>query len=292
MVDRDVHVQAVERARMVFDTRFVPALPEPPRDVVVLWFIASGRLRISPVGEEASLADPAGWHHAPVVVRLHEAEFTGANGQRACTLVAAGEPFRGVELRVRATHLGAAVPSASGVVTAPPAVWAAVAAVLDQVSQPEGQASPPVRALLQALTSADLLAPSLLPTLVADEPLGLRVLWQTLAASYRGLRTNSTLKDLAGAVLSTRQAERLLQQLSEQRLMQYTRWRSGLLQLRLGLAALLLSVPELTVKQVADEVGYRNAEALANALHAAGLPAASVIKAAHKRRAATEPTRP
>lgn len=45
VVDRDVHVRAVERARMVFATRFVPALPEPPRDVVVLWFIVAGTRR-------------------------------------------------------------------------------------------------------------------------------------------------------------------------------------------------------------------------------------------------------
>lgn len=284
IVDRDLHVQAVERGGMVFDTRFVPALPEPAREVDVLWLVASGRVLVARPGDTT-----AAWRDAPCAVRMTEAEFTGADGGRTLDLSAAGSPFRAVELRFRRAHVGPSLPTAVGFLDPGPAAWAATHELLARVERGDGDGERATRALLRALAERDLVLPSLEHSLVTDEPAGLRAIWMMVSLAYRNLRTSSTLKELAGAALSTRRAERLLQHLAEERLLQFTGWRSGLIQLRLGLASLLLSAPDFTVKRVAQEVGYANAEALANAFQRAGLPSPTEVRAGHRHRAATAP---
>ena len=292
LVDRDLHVQAVERSGLVFDTRFVPPLPEPARDVQLLWFIASGRVLLRRDG--GSLGgliggDADGWHQGPCVVRLTEAEFTGADDRRTIELASTGDPFRAVEMRFRGEHAGPRLPSEAGLVNVDAAVWSAVETLLARIDNSDSPGAAAARRLLRAVEACGLVAPTLEQSLVVDEPTGLRAIWMMVSLAFRGLRTSATLKELAGVAVSTRRAERLLQQLAEQRLLQFTGWRSGLIQLRLGLASLLLSVPELTIKEVAAEVGYRNAEALTNAYQHAGLPSPTDIKGGHRRRAATAP---
>jgi AraC-like DNA-binding protein len=287
IIDRDLHVQAVERGGMVFDTRFVPALPEPARDVDVLWLVARGRVLATRDGHPL---DGATWHEAPCALRLTEAEFTGADGRRTLELAASGQPFRAVELRFRRAHAGAALPPTAAYLEPGPEVWLAVEGLLARIPHGDADGERATRALLRALAARELVRPSLEGSLTPDEPASLRAIWMMVSLAYSKLRTSSTLKELAGVALSTRRAERLLQHLAEQRLLQFTGWRSGLIQLRLGLASLLLSAPDFTVKRVAQEVGYANAEALANAFQRAGLPSPTEVRAGHRQRAATAPT--
>ncbi len=72
--------------------------------------------------------------------------------------------------------------------------------------------------------------------------------------------------------------ERVAARMFEELVLPAGSWRSLLRMTRLGFAALLLSAPDLTIREIAKAVGYANAEALTNAFPRAGLPAPTTVQ--------------
>ncbi len=93
--------------------------------------------------------------------------------------------------------------------------------------------------------------------------------------------TSTHLAEAAG--LSSRQLQRTVRNFSVRYGINAGNWRDMRNRWRVQLAAILLSMPSLTVAEVAAEVGYASHNALARAFSKAGLPAPSEVRRALSR---------
>ncbi len=84
------------------------------------------------------------------------------------------------------------------------------------------------------------------------------------------------------AELSPRQLQRIVEELAARYGLNAGNWRDMRNRWRIQIAAVLLSVPELTLSAIADEVGYASAAALTRAFANAGLPPPSELREAFK----------
>jgi transcriptional regulator GlxA family with amidase domain len=97
-------------------------------------------------------------------------------------------------------------------------------------------------------------------------------IWNGLNVFVEKLDAAPTIAMLSDLVdISPRTADRFLKHLTDGYGLPAEGYRDLVRRWRLKLATLLLTSRELTVRVVAKRVGYRNAEALANALAAEGL---------------------
>ena len=80
------------------------------------------------------------------------------------------------------------------------------------------------------------------------------------------------------AALSPRQLQRVLHDFADRYGTNYGNWRDTRNRFRLQLAAVLLTAPGATVADIAEEVGFSSAPALARAFAAAGYPAPTALR--------------
>lgn len=80
------------------------------------------------------------------------------------------------------------------------------------------------------------------------------------------------------ADLSPRQLQRVVEELAARYGLNAGNWRDMRNRWRIQIAAVLLSVPELTLSAIADDVGYASAAALTRAFANAGLPPPSTLR--------------
>jgi AraC-like DNA-binding protein len=100
-----------------------------------------------------------------------------------------------------------------------------------------------------------------------------------IEAQLRDLATSAGSVNLGElADLSPRQLQRVVEELTARYGINAGNWRDMRNRWRIQIAAVLLSVPELTLGDVAAEVGYASASALARAFANAGLPPPSEIR--------------
>jgi AraC-like DNA-binding protein len=290
VVGDELLVHVVERSGLRLDTRFHPPIAEPAREVDLLWLVLAGRATIrsrdAQVESELEVVGPA-------AVFMSEADFVGAAGLHRYRVADTGEPFRVVEVRFRRAHRAASVEGEGPrLLVLDRTIWALCEKQFDNLELRDDDAvRAGVAALLASLETLGIVKPTLLGS-VGPQPTEVRMLWGLMASAYEALDAGTTFKTLGAGLLSTKRVERLVSRSFGRLLLPAGSWRSTIRGMRLGLAALFLSEPSTTIKRVAEAIGYANAEALANALQHAGLPAPTTIRAEHLRELETTRSQP
>ena len=213
----------------------------------------------------------------PALLRMREDVLEGANGARPVTLRISGQPHVSLVLHVPRERVAGACEERPERLAFSPALEAAARNYAQQIEAREAAtALASARARLLAQFSEEGL---LLPDDHAPLPRGQRYgerNWNALGLYFARLDTAPTLAVLADLTrMSPRTTDRLMKQFTHSYGLPDEGLRDLAKRWRLKLATLLLSSPELSVRAVAQKVGYTNAEALANALAAEGLPTPS-----------------
>lgn len=251
---------------MRHDTRWFPVVQNPERAVAVLWFVLVGAVEMD--GRRMQ---------APVVVSMSERDYHGAGGQRFVHYRTRGETFRALEVRVRAETLRPFLEA--------PTERSLDAPTLESVELLWGALQTDAGAQVVADGLSTVL--SRLPPWSRVAPLRVAppdprlLVWEAFRRVYRALDTASSIKQLSALALGTASSKRIEREVSallRDYLFPAAHWRDITSYTRLGLAALLLSCPELSIAEVAKEVGYAHSTALTNAFAHAGLPPPSTIR--------------
>jgi AraC-like DNA-binding protein len=255
----------VERRRLVFDGRFVP----PARGRSQAWVLLvalEGRLEL--LAPEARVLD------APAALLLPEEVVEGAEGERTFAYRAVGEPYAGIDLRFGPHHAAAA---RAGDVACDGPLAAASRALLAAGS--DAATIEAARAFFDALVTRGVLAPSVQSALPVGGGRFDRV-WRGLRPFAERFHVLSTLDEVSLASGSS--LRQLARDVDGFRRALGLRggWRETTRRYRLKLAVIALSCPDATIAEVARAVGYGSVEAMARAFRDAGLPPASVVRAA------------
>jgi AraC-like DNA-binding protein len=135
--------------------------------------------------------------------------------------------------------------------------------------------------LLRALVADGVLLPEALDELSVPVPETLRKTLEGVILAWDTARGIPAIGDLVGIVgRSGRQLARNLSMLARAARYESERWRTASLRLRLRAAAFMLSAPNVSVGDVAEEVGYGSVQALNRALRDARFPCATDVRAA------------
>ncbi len=250
-----------------YDGRFQPSCRARSRGRVSLYLILSGELATSN-GLEVS---------TPALFRMPEDVLEGANGARSATLRLSGEPLVSIAMHLDPGRVPGPVGLLPERLPLSPEVERrarAYSVAIDGGVAADSALAP----LLSSLVGDGLLlahdeAPAPLARMYAEK------IWSALSTRFAQLDTAPTITMLADlARVSPRTTDRLMKRFTDAYGLPDEGLRELSLRWRLKLATLLLSNPRLSVRRVAERVGYRNAEALANALASEGLPSPSVYR--------------
>lgn len=254
---------------MVYDGATQPACRAASRGRGTLYFLLAGTLSAS-TGLEVA---------APAVVALQEDVLEGALGRRPATLRIAGEPHESIALHVDPTCLVPLVPQG-------PMRDSALEASLDRAAS--------LAEVLRTAREVHAVEDGVAGFVAHLQSVGVMRSLDDRSSARRGplekifsalqlhfARVDAapslvTVADLAG--ISLRTADRLIKELTRTYGLPDEGLRDLALRWRLKLATLLLSNPDVTVRRAAARAGYRDAEALAHALCAAGLPPPSAYR--------------
>jgi methylphosphotriester-DNA--protein-cysteine methyltransferase len=259
-IERSFSIIAIHRRGLFYDGAVAPCCKAPSRGRVAFHVLLEG-----------SLATSNGLHSdRPVILRMAEDVLEGANGTRPATLRTWGEPHVLVAVHIdRALVVGPAQDEPQ-LVAITRAIEAAARYYATAAADRDGDIATAARALLHEFVAAELLAPSVASLPLAASPEAR--LWSALSTFIGKMDTAPTLTALTDlASISPRHADRLLRRFTDAYGLPAEGWRDLTRRWRLKLATVLLSSPALTVVAVARRVGYRNAEALANAMAQDGL---------------------
>lgn len=260
-------VVCVKRRGLRYDGRSQPSCHASSRGRMSLYILLSGQIATS----NGLVSD------TPALFRMSQDVLEGANGQRPATLRISGEPLSSIVLHVDRRLVAGAVsevPEELPLSAELEQRARAYAATVDG----GGDIRAAKRRLIAAFVREGLLldhedAPSSIALVYIEK------IWSALSAHFAKLDTAPTIAILADlARVSPRTTDRLMKQFSDAYGLPAEGLRDLSLRWRLKLATLLLSNPELSVRRVAKLAGYRNAEALANALAGEGLPAPSAYR--------------
>jgi AraC-like DNA-binding protein len=265
LFERAIRGTLVERRNLAFDTKYAAAASGKPEPVGHLFLLLVGSL----------VVDDGTRHAAPVAFMLADDEWE-RRGKTSRTFRTEGERVDVVQLRFSRDIIRVPIGLAHGAVALSPASWEATRALLDDGRA--GDAAPLTRCL-DSLASAGVITPSVLGTVIGDEPERFRRLWDALRPLYQEYGATTSLKQLAGSLgMSMRQVGRDAKELSTAFGIGGG-YRDALLVLRLRTAVLMLSAEGAGVADVAKLVGYGSPIAMARAFRDANLPAPSVIQA-------------
>jgi len=267
LFERAIRGTLVERDHLAFDTKYAAAASGKPEPVGHLFLLLEGTLTTDR-GERFSA--PYGF-----VLGDDEWERRGKGGN-ARTFRTEGARVEVAQLRIAKDHLKVPIGMSAGALPMTAACWDAMRELLR--SAPAGEAGPLARSL-EALAAANIVAPTLMATVIGEEPERFRRLWAALRPLYQTYGATTSLKQLADALgMSMRQVGRDAKDISAAFGIGGG-YRDALLVLRLRSAVLLLSAPDAGVAEVAKIVGYGSPIAMARAFRDANLPAPSVIQA-------------
>ncbi|MBL8740561.1 MAG: hypothetical protein JNK04_05695 [Myxococcales bacterium] len=233
------------------------------------YFLLAGELGLSS-GRELT---------APALVKMREDVLEGASGCRPATLVVSGEPHVSVVLHVAAERALSPLEPFESLPLDPrlEAVARAYAELVDR-GGPRARFESLRESIIGALQDERFLLPYQ-PTPMPRAQRVAQTIGSALSLYFSRLDTAPTIGVVADlANISPRTADRFLKAFTETYGLPHEGLRDLARRWRLKLATLLLSNAALSVRRVAARVGYRNAEALANALAAEGLPPPSAYR--------------
>jgi AraC-like DNA-binding protein len=254
------------RRGLLYDARYQPACRAPSRGRVSFHMLLSGSISTSN-GLEAS---------GPALVRMAEDVFEGALGTRPASFRGSGEPHISLTLHIDGDRAKGGVPKEPELVPLSADVERAARAYCQLAEANAGAAAcERASALLIGAFARDGFVEERHDDSTRRSVYAERI-WNGLNVFVEKLDAAPTLAMLSDLVdISPRTADRFLKHLTEGYGLPAEGYRDLIRRWRLKLATLLLTSRELTVRVVAKRVGYRNAEALANALAAEGLLAPS-----------------
>jgi AraC-like DNA-binding protein len=270
----------IERRRLVYDTRFVPASSAPPSDRPSLYLLIEGEIL-----EGASRVAVA-----PCALLVSDTHLDGANGQRPWCYRAPGEPFRLIELHLdpRETSLRPAARPAP--LPLDRATWDA-ARRLYAARDEDGNIAHALTDLTHALHAQSLVTQELVESTRRQAPTPFQVLWRGVAPIIARLHLRSTMSELSALTgTSSREVDRLVRAFVTSFGLVGDGWRDISRFWRLKLATLFLTADGATLADIARAVGYGSSDAMGRAFRDAGLPAPSIAQAEMHHAHCTHPS--
>jgi AraC-like DNA-binding protein len=258
-----LHVHAVERTGLVYDSRLAPEA-SGDREVIVVYVAASGVLEIgSAAGDGFEAAD---------AVVLRESSLEGPRAGRTVALRSHGAPFVGIDLRfARARVIAAPLPEGTRL-RVDATVREAIRAIAGRDDEREVEAR--VGVVLAWLEREGIVG----PRPVSSIPKAVERLWSAVRPLVEKLAVLPSLDELSMSTgLSLRQLARNVDTMFDS-VGIGDGWRPLTLRMRLKLAVLALSCADATVAEVAKKVGYSSPDAMGRAFRDAGLPAPSEVR--------------
>jgi AraC-like DNA-binding protein len=248
------------RFGLLYDNRYQPCSRAPSKGRVAFYMMLAGTFATS----NGLAAD------GPALFRMPEDVLEGASGVRPATLRAHGMPHISLSIYVDRSWVLGNVPGEPERLALSADVERAARAYAEiaEANAPSASVMRASAVLLDALSRERLFEAR------PSEHVGgaYERIWNGLSSFTSKLEAAPTLALLSDVVsISPRTVDRFLRQLTRAYGLPDESFRDLTRRWRLKLATLLLSSPALTVRVVAKRVGYRNAEALANALAAEGL---------------------
>lgn len=260
----------VERAGLVFDTRFVPGAAESNGAMACLYIVLEGVWQAE--GREPFVG--------PTAFLLSEAQLEGSSGVRPFTFRAWGDPFVAVELRISTKYFLAKLGAEPTPIALADSVWAAVRVATKKMHEKDdapGRES--VVDLVRALAETGVVRRTLVEQVLLRSP-GFERLWEAVRPIAERFYLNPSLQELsAESGVSTRQLTRDLTGFVGTIGLVKTGWRAATKRLRLKLAVLFLSAEGVSVTETARIVGYGSSDAMARAFRDAALPSPSDVQA-------------
>jgi AraC-like DNA-binding protein len=280
---RRAWIRLVEGQGLLFDSRFVPGAPGPPKPSVCLYLLVRG-------GWQALVPDGPRHGDRSAIAMMHE-QLEGADHRRSFAFRATGEPFVCVELNF-ATADVRNLPPMPGALDLDDAAWAAALRAATLSENDDAILVQSLGVLLRRLAQLGFVTEDAAEkALTVGRPV--ERLWRAVKPMVERMTLAPTLEHMSAATgLSLPQVEREFQRLVGLFGLVGPGLRNVMLHLRLKVAVLLLSAEGVAVADVARTVGYGSADAMTRAFRVAGLPAPSVAQQqllASRRAAAAAP---
>jgi AraC-like DNA-binding protein len=274
VLERTFRGHLVWREQLTFDTRFTPRAPGRGRPCGHLYLVLEGRLTVHGSAAQA----------APLAYLLANDEIDQVDAARSPTFQVGGPRVRVIHLRIPQAGLVRPAGLAHGTLTLDDQAWAAAEALVPRAPEPEIGSHVPAASMarfLAAVAEAGVVTPDLTESIVHEESLALRRLWEATRPFYADFAVSTSLRQIALALaLSFRQTTRGVAEFARAFDMGGHGFRDATLLMRLRAATLLLSAPGATATEVGKRVGYGTLTAFERALRDAGLPPPSTIQAA------------
>jgi AraC-like DNA-binding protein len=267
-LERSFRLFSIRRTRTMLDTRILHPNGTSSDRRAVLYIMLDGELQWH-APETLSLTAP-GAFVAPL------RDLVGGSGRRARSYRSGGPFYQSLQLWVPTSYLprDCDAPTALSVSDATLRAARAYAELVHGGGPPADAADRELilRRLFASLLSDGALTIDLSTTIVSNEGIFGRV-WEHVQPWFEVLALSGSLDALASrAGVSLRQMGRRLDDLGITFELPFQGWRALGRGMRLRLAILLLSNPDLSITTVAETAGYSSAEALSHALRAEGLP--------------------
>ena len=256
VISRDVFVATVRRTGLTFDSRFVPP-PKAYPDGVLLYVLLQGALELN--GERFD---------APAAVCFDVRQFEGTVPFRNW-----GEPLAALEIRVDSTeHFLAGAPRPCSIELSDDS-WASARRL---ARRPTNEGA--VVELIRSLADQQLLAADLAHGLSETRSRHHRI-FEAVRPFAERLDLLNTLDAVSlTAGLSLRHLNRELGEFARSFQVPFVGWRETTKRLRIKLAVLALSEPEVSIADIARLAGYGSTAAMKRAFHDAGIPAPSQVR--------------
>lgn len=264
-IDRSAWVLALHRRGLLFDSRFMPLLPEP-RDVATVYLVAAGWVR--PHG--GALHDGPGlW-----VLREDELERVGPGSR---TFQTGGDPVLVVAIVLPRARVRVEVGLVHGPRPVPTALLECARVLVPESALAEKKAA--ARELFMQLAAMGVVDDALPGELASHERSPLVRVWNAIAGLYEHQDTSLYLDLIASlAQISPRQVRREIREISSR--MGMNGFRDTVRNARLRRAVLLLSARTISIGEIARIVGYGSIDAMGRAFRDVGLPAPSEVREA------------
>lgn len=256
----------VTRNASTYDTRFLPANKGEADKARYIYLLVEGEFEW--IDGEAFTG--------PAAFVASAAHFDGAHGKRLTPFRAGGPTFRAVQLRIAGDELGDIGWDVPAML---PFSAEAQAAANDYLEVRDSEARcAAAEALVGALHRDGVLRQELRSRSEVVDVM-YRELWNKLLPVFERFAFGTTRAELGEAASAASRDRRYdMSKLASAFNFSFGGWREFALRCRMRIAILLLSHPDIAIRDVAKSAGYSTTEAFTHAFYAEGLPAPGVIR--------------